>query len=278
MYQIQEHTPTSEGRVLVISIDRIVPSPYQPRRRFDTEALQQLAESISQHGLIQPLTVRQAENGYYELIAGERRWRACKLIGMRHLRARVLQVDDYEAAMMTMTENLQREDLNFFEEAQGYQLLMQLHFITQQQLAEQLGISQSAVANKLRLLRLSEEIRTLVIEKNLSERHARALLKLHDEQEQRKVVEHAARLQLSVRQTEDMVERRIKELANIPAAPIKLLPAISHSWRDWRLFANTMKNAVSELKQAGLPARFEMVESNSQVQMSIIVPKGTPLD
>ncbi|MDD4797088.1 MAG: ParB/RepB/Spo0J family partition protein [Eubacteriales bacterium] len=278
MYQIQQHASANDGRVLIVSVDHISPSPYQPRRRFDTQALQQLAESIAQHGLIQPITVRQAENGYYELIAGERRWRACKLLGMRHIRARVLHVDDYEAAMMTMTENLQREDLNFFEEAQGYQLLIQLHFITQQQLAEQLGISQSAVANKLRLLRLSEQIRAIIIDQNLSERHARALLKLHDEQEQKKVAECAARMQLSVRQTEELVERRLKELANLPAPPAKLLPLISHSWRDWRLFANTMKSAVTELKQAGLPARFEMVENNSQVQMSIIVPKGASAD
>ncbi|MDD3243322.1 MAG: ParB/RepB/Spo0J family partition protein [Eubacteriales bacterium] len=263
----------TDNRAVALPADRILPSPYQTRRVFDPAALQQLAESIAQHGLLQPITVRRTENGFYQLIAGERRWRACRLIGMRHIRAYVLQVEDYEAALLTMSENLQREDLNFFEEALGYQLLMQLQGVTQQQLADHLGVSQAAVANKLRLLRFSEPVRAAILTKGLTERHARALLKLFDDQDRLEAIEFISQRRLSVRQTEEWVEKRQQaQLQNGGDAHRR--PSITHSWRDWRLFANSMKSAVGELRQAGLPARFEMSESGTQVQMSIIVPKG----
>lgn len=261
-----------DTRMAVIPLERISPSPYQPRRVFDAEALRQLAESIAQHGLIQPITVRRLPGGSYQLVAGERRLRACAMAGIRHVRAHVLNISDLEAAMITVSENLQREDLNCFEEAQGYKTLLDMNDMTQQQLARQLGISQSAVANKLRLLRLDDAVRHAVVEGGLSERHARALLRVHNPAEQERLARHAAGRQLSVRQLEGLIERQMtRREEDVAAAPTSL--NISRSWRDWRLFANSMKSAVGELKQAGLSAHFELEEDSAHVLMRIIVPK-----
>jgi len=193
-----------------LPISQIENHAGQPRKYFDDEALAELADSIREHGIIQPLTVRKLSSGYYQIIAGERRWRAAKLAGLREVPVVIIEADDRKAMELAMIENLQREDLNPMEEAEGYQVLMEQYSMTQEQAAERVGKSRSAVANALRLLKLPSNLRKLVEEGKLSAGHARALLPLDAEQQ-----EQAAKLiiqsDLSVRQTEMLAKRLLNE-------------------------------------------------------------------
>ncbi|UZQ83009.1 ParB/RepB/Spo0J family partition protein [Thermoanaerobacter sp. RKWS2] len=170
-----------------LPIDSIRPSPYQPRKTFDIKNLQELSESIKVYGVLQPITVRMVGNNSYELVAGERRLKASKLAGLTEIPAIIVNAQDEDAAVLALIENLQREDLNFIEEAEGYYNLINDHHLTQEQLAKMLGKSQSTIANKLRILKLSKEIKEKLLENDLTERHARALLRLPDEELQKKL-------------------------------------------------------------------------------------------
>lgn len=180
------------NRVVLLDVNEITSSPYQPRRQFDPKGMKELADSISQSGLLQPITVRRTETGY-ELIAGERRLMACRMLHLDKIPAIVEQFDDEKSAVFSLVENLQRKDLNYFEEAVGIQQLMQRCEMTQQQVAERLGKAQSTVANKLRLLTFSEPLRRRMLDAGLTERHARALLKLPDEITVAAALEHIVR-------------------------------------------------------------------------------------
>ena len=168
---------TLVGKVMELPLDRIVPSPYQPRQNFDEDSLEELKESIRANGLITPITVRQVD-GRYEIIAGERRYRACRALGMEKMPCYILSPDEAEAAQMALVENIQRENLSAVEEAQAYVQIMRQAHLSQEQLAAQIGRSQSSVANKIRLLSLPEEVQDGIREQKVTERHARALLKL----------------------------------------------------------------------------------------------------
>lgn len=181
---------------------KIEPNPDQPRRDFDPEALESLAESIRLHGLIQPLTLRQGKNGYYQIIAGERRWRAARMAGLTEVNAVILEADDQKTMELALIENLQREDLNPIEEALGYQSLMENYAMTQEQAAERVGKSRPAVANALRLLNLSEPVLELVQSGKLSAGHARAVLTIKEEKKQLQAAQKIIALGLSVRQAE----------------------------------------------------------------------------
>jgi len=189
-----------------LPISQIENHAGQPRKYFDEEALTELAESIRQHGIIQPLTVRKLSSGYYQIIAGERRWRAAKLAGLREVPVVIIEADERKAMELAMIENLQREDLNPMEEAEGYRQLMENYDMTQEQAAQAVGKSRSAVANALRLLHLSPALRNLVESGKLSAGHARALLPL-DERTREKAAETVVKSDLSVRQTEMLVKR-----------------------------------------------------------------------
>lgn len=263
-------------RTVLLPVESILPSPWQPRRQFDPTALDNLADSIRRHGLLQPIVVRSLGGGRYELIAGERRLRAVRLVGEAHIRATLLTISDRDAALLAMAENLQREDLTFFEEAEGYRQLITQWKLTQQQLAERLGCQQSTIANKLRLLRLPAEVQQAIVRHDLSERHARALLRLHDTDEQLAVLDAVALKELNVRQTEELVEKRVQSLLAGEKEPVHGVPRFSRAWRDWRLFANTMRTAVGELKSSGLDAQFTIHDSDQFVEMTVVVPKSRP--
>lgn len=273
---LHDHSsPESVSHTALLSIGSILPSFWQPRRVFDEQSLDLLADNIRQFGLLQPISVRPVGGGRYELIAGERRLRACALIGESHIKATIFNVSEQEAALLTMAENLQREDLSFFEEAEGYRRLTEDLHMTQQQLADKLGRQQSTIANKLRLLRLSPEVREAVDRHALTERHARALLRLHDEGDQLKVIDCVALKNLNVRQTEELVEKQVNDLLETEKErPKGCSPKFSRAWRDWRLFANSMKTAVGELKASGLDAQFILNDVGSCVEMKIVVPKS----
>ena len=208
--------PAAQEQITALPLQKIEPNPKQPRRTFDPEALQSLANSIAEHGVVQPLAVRDAGNGYYQIIAGERRWRAARLAGLTELPVVVLDADDRTVMELALIENLQRQDLNPMEEAEGYRTLMEQYGLTQEETSQRVGKSRSAVANALRLLHLSDEVRTLVEEGKLSGGHARALVPLTAEL-QKKAAAVIIKDDLSVRQTELLVKKLTADKPQKPA-------------------------------------------------------------
>ena len=209
--------PAPEGGALLLPLQKVEPNPDQPRRRFDEAALQELADSVRQHGIIQPLTVRKLPSGFYQIIAGERRWRAARMAGLREVPVTVIEADDKKAMELALIENLQRADLDPIEEAQGYQQLMQEYGMTQSAVADRVGRSRPAVANALRLLALSAPVLDMVASGAISAGHARAILTLPDENTQLAVAQRVQNLQLSVRQTELMCKNMSKPSRKEPA-------------------------------------------------------------
>ena len=207
---------SSEGEILYLPISKVEPRAEQPRTRFDDESLQELADSISQYGLIQPITVRRRDSGYYQIIAGERRWRASRLAGLIEVPVRVIEADDRRVAELALVENLQREDLNPIEEALGYKSLIEEYGLTQEEASRSVGRSRPAIANAMRLLSLSKAVLPLVEEGKLSAGHARALLPLSDEGEQLKAAKAVIDGGLSVRKTEQLVSKAVKKLSEQP--------------------------------------------------------------
>ena len=199
-----------DGGVRSLPLRRIEPNPLQPRREFDPEALQALADSISAHGVIQPLTVRETPSGYYQIIAGERRWRAARMAGLEEVPVLVVEADDRTVMELALIENLQREDLNPMEEAAGYRTLADDYHMTQEEIADRVGKSRAAVANSLRLLSLSDELADMVRSGKLTPGHARALLSLKDEKLRLQAAQHIIALQLSVRQAETLCRNLAK--------------------------------------------------------------------
>ncbi len=197
-------------QVTSLPIQKVEPNPLQPRKLFDEEELQTLCDSIAQHGIIQPLTVRKGQNGFYQIIAGERRWRAARMAGLRSVPVVVMDADDKTVMALALVENLQRQDLNPMEEAMGYRQLMQEHGLTQEQVAEKVTKSRSAVANALRLLSLPSPIAQMVTDGKLSAGHARAVLSLKTQTEQEKAAQKIISLELSVRQAETLCKNMAK--------------------------------------------------------------------
>ena len=213
-------TGGSTEQVTSLPIGKVEPNPLQPRKLFDEEELQTLADSISQHGIIQPLTVRKAENGFYQIIAGERRWRAARVAGLRTVPVVVIDADDRTVMELALVENLQRQDLNPMEEAMGFKQLMEEYGLTQEQVSEKVSKSRSAVANALRLLNLPTPIAQLVTDGKLSAGHARAILVLKSLKEQEKAAQKIIALELSVRQAETLCKNMAKK-ADAQPEPVK---------------------------------------------------------
>ena len=194
-----------------IPVEKIIPNPYQPRKVFSINALEELSKSIKEYGVLQPITVRE-KGSNYELIAGERRLRAAKLAQLESIPVIINNMTDESSAVLALLENLQREDLNFIEESLAYENLIKEHNFTQQQLAEKLGKNQSTIANKLRILKLPQRVKEYLIENGLTERHARALLKLPNEELMMEIVEKVVKLELTVKKTEKLINDTIESL------------------------------------------------------------------
>ena len=214
---LEEVRPETPG---TLPLRKLEPNPNQPRRDFDEVALAELAESIAEHGLIEPIVVRPLDSGYYQIIAGERRWRACRVAGLDEVPVSIIDADDKKAAQLTLIENLQREDLNPLEEAGGFDTLMKTFGLTQDEAARSVGRSRPAVANALRLLKLPKSIQSLVADGSLSAGHARALLPLEQEKLQKEAAARIIRQQLSVRQTEALVKRMLRPPAESVRDPL----------------------------------------------------------
>lgn len=260
-------------RLVEVNVASIHPNPYQPRATFDEESIAELAQSIQQVGLLQPLLVRKLDDGY-ELVAGERRLRAVTSLGMEKVACIVQQdIEDESSAMMALIENLQREDLHYLEEAQCYQKLLETYGLTQEELANRLGKSQSSIANKLRLLKLSDEVKAAMTEKRLSERHARALLKLTDDKQRLDAVEKIAEKGLSVKETEQMVEKTLNKAYDEKQDGAKPRPKLMRIVRDYRLFMNTINQAVNQLRESGMTVEVEQSDRADGVDIKISVTR-----
>lgn len=266
-----QFTGQAEDKVYYVPIEKIVPNPYQPRRIFDRTSIDELSLSIRQYGVLQPLLVRKAEENY-ELIAGERRLKAAKQAGLKEVPIIIKQFDETDAAVVALIENVQRRDLSYWEEAKAFDTLIRVHGMTQEMIADRVGKNQSTVANKLRLLRLSETVKRQLVMNKLSERHARALLRLHDETVQLKVLHEIIEKNLNVQDTEKIVEKALlacqkKEMQQKKEAKLGFT-------KDLRLFFNTINKAIDSMKQAGVMARTEKTDHESYIKYSIIIPKS----
>ena len=274
--------------VQCIEVDKIVPNPQQPRRVFEQAALQELAESIANHGVIQPVTLRRV-GGLFELIAGERRLRATQMAGLKAIPAIVVDADDEESAVLALIENIQRENLSYMEEALGYLKLAQEYHMTQEEIAKLMGKTQSAVANKLRILRLCGETKRILAEYGLTERHARALLRLSKEEQQVQTAKLIAVKGMNVRETEEYIENLLmKQQEVLPERCLPLSgtvkeevknrltrPRIKRFIRDIRLFTNTVNRAALYMKEAGVPVQVAENKNEGYYEMVIRVPYQT---
>ena len=267
-----ENKAVNEVKVVKVPIEQIFPNPYQPRKNFDDEALQDLASSIAEYGVLQPLLVAPAEDGRYLLIAGERRLRASRLAKLTEVPVIISEYSSQQIAEIALIENLQREDLHFLEEAEGYEQLMEQFHLTQEAMAARVGKKQSTIANKLRLLRLSSDVRKLLVEHELSERHARALLKIEDEAQRMEVLDTIIKRGYSVRQTDEYIA---KLLADKQQEKKKRLVIVN----DVRIYLNSIKQVVNAIKDVGIPASMEQTVEGDEVIVSLRIknqkkPKG----
>ena len=251
-------------RIHQLPIDKIIPNPRQPRRHFDEQALRELSESIRQHGMLQPLSVQRTDRGYV-LVAGERRLRAAGMAGLTHVPCILVRVSEEDSAVLALIENLQRCDLHYMEEAAAIARLIAQYGLSQEEAARRLGRSQSAVANKLRLLRLSPQVQDLLRRYGLTERHARALLRLEGDAAQRAALEHIASAGLTVAQTEQYIERLLTD------QPKKRKP--TYLIKDVRLFLNSLSRGLSVMQGAGIDAQCAREETDETILLTIRIPK-----
>ena len=260
-----------QNNVYYISTEIIVPNLYQPRKFFNEEAIEELAQSIKAYGIIQPLTVRMMGEGNYELVAGERRLRAAKKAGLLEVPVIVMDLPESDSAAIALLENLQREDLNYIEEAEAYANLIKDHGYTQEQLAEVIGKKQSTIANKMRLLKLSKEIREKLLENNLTERHARALLTLPTEELQMKVLKIIIKKKLNVKEAEHIINLELLRLQGetseeVAADGKKKIKGIFNS----KVYVNTIKQVFDKFK---IDAKYDAKETDDYLQVTIKIPK-----
>ena len=266
------------GVVLMLTADEILPNPSQPRRQFDARELQGLAESIRENGILQPLTVRRTHGGCYELIAGERRLRAAQMAGLELLPCLLTEVSDERSAVLALVENLQRQDLGFFEEAEGIARLMEICGLPQEQMAKTLGLAPSTLSNKLRLLKLPQDARAEINGAGLTERHARALLRLEGEQ-RRQVLRTVVENHLNVQETDKLIDTLLT-VAPVGAAcqpPGKPKRPTISLVRDVRLFVNTIHHAVDAMRRSGIAAESGMEDCGECLVYTVRIPKSSAM-
>ena len=258
------------SRVQYISLAQLSPNPQQPRRSFDEAALRELADSIRAYGILQPLTVRRTPGGY-QLVAGERRMRAARMAGLREVPCLVAQVDEQDAGMLALIENLQRRDLDCFEEAAAIARLISRYGLSQEQAAEKLGKSQSAVANKLRLLRLPQDVLSLLRKNGFTERHARALLRLPTAEAQQEAAALLVQEGWTVARTERYVEEVLQTEA--PKEKKSRRPLLI---RDIRFFLNSLDHSLAVMRSAGVDAKCHRAEEGEDLLLTIRIPRARP--
>ena len=269
---IGERKAVNEVKVVKVPIGQIFPNPYQPRKSFDEAALEELSASIAQYGVLQPLLVSPTEDGRYLLIAGERRLRASRMAKLTEVPVIISDYTTQQIAEIALIENLQREDLHFLEEAEGYEQLMEQFHLTQEAMAARVGKKQSTIANKLRLLRLSPAVRKVLVDAGLSERHARALLKLDDDAKRLEVLEVVVAKNYSVRQTEEYINKLLEDNQQEKRRRMVIV-------NDVRIYLNSIKQVVNAIKDVGIPVNMEQTVEGDEVIVSVRIknqkkPKG----
>ena len=269
------------SRIVWIATDKIRPNRAQPRVNFESNAALRLADSVRRYGILQPLTVRVIENAQdgrcFEIIAGERRFRAAVMLQMHSVPCVIMEADERKSAELALVENLLRQDLNFFEMAKAIRRLIDSFELTQEEVAKRLSLTQSAVANKLRLLRFGEEEQQFILASGLTERHARALLKITDGDLRKKATEHVIKWRMNVANTEQYIERVLneeKQKAEIEKSLSK--PKIKPVIKDIRLFFNSVDHAVETIKSAGIDISSTREERENEYIIEIRVAKSRP--
>lgn len=258
-------TQRGTRELLNLKTEEILPNPVQPRRYFDEEGLEELASSIAEHGILQPLTVRRRQ-GRFELIAGERRLRAAKKLGLGTVPCILIEVTTEQSSLLALVENLQRRDLDFIEEAEGIARLIRVFGISREEISKKLGKSQSAVANKLRILKLPEEILHTLREHKLSERHGRALLRLPDSQSQSEVLSQIIKKSLTVSATEAYIDRLLRENQKSSRQSKFIL-------KDVRVFINTINRGLELMQRGGIGAEIARQETEDELILTINIPR-----
>ncbi|MEK5382890.1 nucleoid occlusion protein [Niallia sp. FSL W8-0635] len=257
----------SNEEVRRIPINQIVPNRFQPRTVFDDEKIEELARTIHTHGIIQPIVLREYEEDKFEIIAGERRWRAMKKLGWEEAPAIIKNMSDTETASVALIENLQREELSPIEEAIAYGKLLELHNLTQEALAQRLGKGQSTVANKLRLLKLPEEIQEALLNKEISERHARSMIPLKEREKQIQLLQEIIEKSLNVKQTEERVVKMLEQTQQKPKPKRKAFS------KDMRIAVNTIRQSLNMVSDSGINLNAEEEEFEDFYQFTIKIPK-----
>ena len=258
-------------RVEAIPTGLIRPNPYQPRRSFTEQGLDELARSIRRYGLLQPIVVRRTHQEYFELIAGERRLRATIRAGMPTINALVYAAGDQDSAVMALIENLQRENLHFFDEAEAYRNLLMEHGLTQEELARRIGRNQSTVANKLRVLKLAPSVKEGIVRGRLTKRHARTLLRIPEETVQLALIAQIRKESLSVKATEELVEQTLERAdREAKGDGCKRMVGI---FRDGRLLINGIRKLVDQVCETGLNAKYQMLDHGDNYEILVVVPK-----
>lgn len=267
-----------KNRVMYIKTGEIIPNPAQPRKTFEPNGLKELANSIRELGVLQPLTVRRVKGGY-ELVAGERRLRASRMIGLSEVPCILTDADDQRSSLMALVENLQRWDLDFFEEAEGIKRLIDLYGLSQEEASRRLGKSQPAVANKLRILRLDEQTREIMRVNKLTERHARALLRVENAALRQEVLNMIIERGLNVAQTDTFIDELLTHKSErlIPQAPQVVEKTRSNRTiyivKDVRMFLNTIERAIEVMRGAGVAAGMEREERDEEIVLKISIPR-----
>ncbi|AVK86866.1 nucleoid occlusion protein [Lysinibacillus sp. B2A1] len=261
--------------VIKLPIDQIVPNRFQPRTIFDDEKIEELSRTIHTHGVIQPIVVRKTSENQYEIIAGERRYRAMKKLQWTEVPAIVRNLTDKETASIALIENLQREELTAIEEAVAYQKLLELHELTQEALAQRLGKGQSTVANKLRLLKLPDEVQQAILKRKISERHARALIAIKDQPLQLEILQQTIENDWNVRQLEEHIHLLLHpETADQEEdAPKKARPKRKAISKDVRIALNTIKQSLSMVTKSGITVKTEEEDTEEYYQITVKIPK-----
>ncbi|MBE6820462.1 MAG: ParB/RepB/Spo0J family partition protein [Ruminococcaceae bacterium] len=266
MYCLKNNKYKIGGQIILVPQEEIFPNPNQPRKRFDFDELEGLAQSIRQNGIIQPIAVRVNEKGQYELISGERRLRASRLVGITRIPCIIMEANDSKSALFALIENIQRTDLSFFEEAVAIDKLINEYGMSRDEVCKKLGKAPPTVSNKLRLLRLPEEIRLKIVQENLTERHARALLKMNNLSQIQRALSIISEKRLNVEESEKLIDQIMNNDSRRRQPPVKL-------FKDVRIFVNTLNHAVDTMRRAGIEADSAKSETDEYIEYIVRIPK-----
>lgn len=265
-FRIKDQATAPSPNVIFVPMDRIYANPNQPRKIFCDEAIEELSGSIKEYGVLQPIILK-AGGDKYTIIAGERRYRAATMAGLKEIPAIIKNMEDQEAALISLVENLQREDLNFIEEAKAYKSLMDDFGLTQTEIAEKVNKNQSTISNKIRILALPADIQEKIISSRLTERHARALLKLTYDQDRQKVTEKVINNGLNVKQTEKLIEEVLLKKEEAIRKKNKI------NYISYKIYLNTLRKAFGQIKEMEKNAKFTQEDKGDFLQVTILLPK-----